>query len=677
MRVRVLLLVGLLHVAGAAHAADSKTSDPPPDPHRPAAIVVQNVPVVPGELVERLRRYQEMRSASFRGWDPGGRGMLVQTRFGDTSQLHRVHAPGGRREQVTFFDEPTSGRPLPRNTSGRLLVENSAGGSENDQIRLLDPRTGRADLLTDGRSKNVLQALAPDGSRAVVASNRRNGRDTDLLLVDPRRTGPSLPVFETNGEFWMADDFVPGRPETLLMHQYVSITNSRPALLSWRIGGEGNAAKVVERQPRPIPYPQEAPARVACGPLRCEPDGKSALVATDAWGEFRELARLDLRTFAWTRLAPDLGADVDEIEIHHASGRTAFTLNRDGTSELHLLEPGGPKRIELPRGIVGGIEFSPSGTHLGFTFSPPDAPSEAYSLRVAGEGTFAAPPECTVRPGLLRWTFSETGGLDPARFRASRAIRFATFDGRNIPADVLVPAGASAERRAPVLLVIHGGPESQSRPYFSGLDQFYADELGIAVIRPNVRGSAGYGKTYLGLDDAEKREDSVKDVGALLDWIAKQPDLDAGRVAVSGGSYGGYMVLSSLMHYSDRIRAGVDVVGVTSFETFLKNTSAYRRDLRRAEYGDERDPKMQAVFDRIDPAKHADRIRSALLVAHGRNDPRVPFSEAEQIVARVRAAGGDPWTVYADNEGHGFGKKANRDYLTAVTVLFLQKHFAK
>jgi dipeptidyl aminopeptidase/acylaminoacyl peptidase len=199
--------------------------------------------------------------------------------------------------------------------------------------------------------------------------------------------------------------------------------------------------------------------------------------------------------------------------------------------------------------------------------------------------------------------------------------------------------------------------------------------MGIAVILPNVRGSAGYGKTYLQLDNAEKREDSVKDIGALLDWIAKQPELDASRVAVTGGSYGGFMVLSSLTHFGDRIKAGVDYVGICNFNTFLANTSPYRVDLRRAEYGDERDPKMKAVFDRISPANQADKIVSALLVAHGKNDPRVPFSEAEQIVAKVRSHGRTVWTVYADNEGHGFAKKDNADYLRAVEAWFLKKSF--
>ncbi|MFG0332478.1 MAG: alpha/beta hydrolase family protein, partial [Maioricimonas sp. JB049] len=235
------------------------------------------------------------------------------------------------------------------------------------------------------------------------------------------------------------------------------------------------------------------------------------------------------------------------------------------------------------------------------------------------------------------------------------------------------PPTASDDNPAPVLVLIHGGPESQYRPYLSGITQYYCNVLGLAVIAPNVRGSRGYGKSYLKLDNAMLRENSVRDIGALLDWIDDQPDLDASRVAVSGASYGGYMVLASLAHYPDRIKAGIDIVGIANFITFLENTAAYRRDLRRAEYGDERDPEMRAHFEKINPTSLVDRIDSALLVAHGRNDPRVPFSEAEQIAGKVREDGKPVWTVYAANEGHGFAKKDNADYLRAVQVMFLKE----
>jgi dipeptidyl aminopeptidase/acylaminoacyl peptidase len=346
--------------------------------------------------------------------------------------------------------------------------------------------------------------------------------------------------------------------------------------------------------------------------------------------------------------------DVSDIEVH--GDRIATVVNEDGASKLSVTNP--DVHVKLPVGIVSGMRFSPDGGRLGFTLSRADAPGDAYTYEIAENK-------------LVRWTFSETGGIDPATFVTPQRFAYKSFDGRDIPAYLYQPRNA---KKAPVVISIHGGPESQFQPLFSPLTQYWVNELGIAVIAPNVRGSTGYGKTYTALDNAEKREDSVKDIGALLDWIAKQPELDASRVAVFGGSYGGYMVLASLVHFGDRIKAGVDVVGIANFITFLERTSGYRVDLRRVEYGDERDPKMREVFERISPANHADKIRSALLVAHGRNDPRVPFSEAEQIAAKVRAQGRPVWTVYADNEGHGFARKENRDYLSAAAAVFLKKH---
>jgi dipeptidyl aminopeptidase/acylaminoacyl peptidase len=320
----------------------------------------------------------------------------------------------------------------------------------------------------------------------------------------------------------------------------------------------------------------------------------------------------------------------------------------------------------LPLGVVVNLGFSPDGKRLAVTLNSATSPSDVYVIDLRGGR-------------LARWTQSEVGGLDASKFVAPTLVRYATFDTvdgkpRTIPAFYYRPANVPAGRKIPVVINIHGGPEGQSLPMFNPTAQFLANELGVAMLLPNVRGSEGYGKTFLGLDNADKREDSVKDIGALLDWVAAQPELDASRVGVYGGSYGGYMVLSSLMHYSDRIKAGVDIVGISHFGTFLKNTESYRRDLRRAEYGDERDAEMAKVFDRISPLNHADRIGAKLFVAQGKNDPRVPYTEAEQIVKAVRANGQPVWYLLYDDEGHGFKKKTNVDYFNAATMLFWQQN---
>lgn len=645
MKNGLLLGVALFSLVQVAWSVD--------DPRRPAAIEAVDVPVVPKELVARLAQYQSVRGAAFRGWAPDGTGLLIATRFGNSAQLHRVYEPGGRREQITFFDEPVSGTFIPKATDGAILMLMDAGGNENDQILLLDRSKYQTSLLTDGKSRNKLGAIRHDGSQIVVTSNQRNGRDVDLYVGSPRQPGSMKSLMTVDKQTWNVHDWSHDG-KTLLISRYVSANESYPALLDVETG---------KRIDIELPSKEKA----AAGPMVFAADDKSILIATDAGAEFRQLQRLDLATQKYQAVTADIPWDVSDLAVHAESGDIAITVNEDGASRLYLLPNGtGPRReLKLPLGIVAGLEFSPDGTRLGFTLARPDAPADVYSLVL----------ECGE---LTRWTFSEVGGLNPASFIPPTRIQFPSFDGRMIPAYYFKPRddrqAAGARKPVPVYISIHGGPESQYQPFFSPIIQYYVNELGIAVICPNVRGSAGYGKTYLELDNAAKREDSVKDIGALLDWIAKQPELDASRVAVAGGSYGGYMTLASLTHFGDRIKAGIDVVGIANFLTFLERTAAYRVDLRRAEYGDERDPEMKAVFERISPLNNADKIRSALMVVHGRNDPRVPFFEAEQIAAKVRASDRPVWTVFAANEGHGFAKKDNSDYQRAVEVLFLKKH---
>jgi dipeptidyl aminopeptidase/acylaminoacyl peptidase len=280
---------------------------------------------------------------------------------------------------------------------------------------------------------------------------------------------------------------------------------------------------------------------------------------------------------------------------------------------------------------------------------------------------------------LQRWSYSEVGGLDTRTFVEPKLITYPTFDLKNdrprqIPAFVYRP---DREGPHPVIIHVHGGPEAQYRPSFNGVFQMWIAELGAAVIAPNVRGSTGYDSAYLELDNGLKREDAVKDIGALLDWIAEQPDLDETRVAISGGSYGGYMVLASAVHYSDRLRAGIDVVGISNFVSFLENTEEYRRELRRYEYGDERDPQMRAFLERISPLNNVEKIRIPMLVVQGQNDPRVPVSESEQIVRALREQGQEVRYIKALNEGHGFDRKENRDVYQQATLMFLQRYLAR
>jgi dipeptidyl aminopeptidase/acylaminoacyl peptidase len=313
----------------------------------------------------------------------------------------------------------------------------------------------------------------------------------------------------------------------------------------------------------------------------------------------------------------------------------------------------------VPAGVIGGVEWRDDSRELGFSVNNARSPSDVYSLDV-GTGR------------VTRWTESELGGLPAAELSEPVLARWNSFDGREITGFHYRPAARFTGKR-PVIINIHGGPEGQSRPVFQGRNNYFLNELGVAIIYPNVRGSTGYGKTFVKLDNGLKREDSVKDIGALLDWIARQPELDASRVMVTGGSYGGYMTLAAAFHYNDRICCSLDVVGISNYNTFLKNTESYRRDLRRAEYGDERDPQMAAFFERTAPLNNAEKIRKPMFVVQGGNDPRVPRSEAEQMVARIKQNGLPVWYLMANDEGHGFRKKNNVDFQFYATIMFVRQ----
>lgn len=638
--VGALLLVGLMSTVRA---------EMPVDPRRPAAIKTDGVPVVPAEIFAQLRAYQSIRTAHFASWTADGKAMLITTRFGNAIQLHRVAEPGGRREELTFFDEPVAGaRAVPGDANGAILFAMARGGNENDQVYRLEPEAYSHKLLTDGKSRCLLGPIKRDGTQVIVHHNGRNGRDTDVYVVDTR-SGDSTCVLETGGEYWQVMDWSADGTR-LLMSREVSINEGYPALFD-----------LATRKKTELDVRRTPDQKVAIGEMRFSPDGQTAYLAHDADGEFLQLVAFDLASGASKSLTADVPWDVEHLQVDPTSGAVAFTVNDAGYVKLYLWRNGHREAIDLPTGLIGHVRFSSDGQRLGFTWSSPTSPADAYSYDLEAKQ-------------LTRWTFSETGGLDPRRFIAPELVKFKSFDGREISAFYYRPSGATLEKKVGVVINIHGGPESQTRPDFSGMAQCYADQFGLAVLMPNVRGSAGYGKTYLQLDNGKLREDSVKDIGALLDWIKERPELDAGRAAVVGGSYGGYMVLASLTHFGDRLRAGIDHVGIANWVTFLERTSPYRQDLRRVEYGDERDTDMRKFLEEISPANRAERIVSALLVTHGVNDPRVPFSEAEQIAEKVKARGGSVWTVYADNEGHGFAKKDNRDYTSGVEAMFLLRH---
>ncbi|MGQ0620596.1 MAG: S9 family peptidase [Panacagrimonas sp.] len=604
-------------------------------------LVLDGIPEIPTALAERLNQFQQTRGASLEGWLPGG-GILITTRFGETAQVHRVDMPGGARHQLSFYPEPIA-QALPMRDGKGFVFGKDSGGNEFYQLYAFDFSRGAATLLTDGKSRNTSALASNIGDVLAFSTTRRNGRDTDIHVLR-RGEAASRPVLESEGS-WEALDFAPD-DRRLLAQKYVSITDTQLWLVPLQGGAPTRFHPSIEK--------------IAFGAARFSRDGRGLYYVSDEGADVQQLRYENFDGSGARVLSADLSWNVEEVELSGDGAYLAYTINVDGFSELRVLnlKSGSPMPLpKLPRGVIGGLDFDPGAKRLGFVVNSARNSSDVYSIEIATRE-------------LLRWTFSETGGLDVAGFTEPELIRYRSFDGREIPA-YYYRAPASGPR--PVLIQIHGGPEAQALPTFSPITEFFAREMGVSVLVPNVRGSDGYGKTYLQLDNGLLREDSVKDIGSLLDWIGTRPELDKTRIAVAGGSYGGYMTLASLTHYNDRLRCGVDTVGISNFVTFLNNTQDYRRDLRRVEYGDERDPTMREFLERISPTTHAARITKPLFVIQGANDPRVPASEAEQIVATVRANGGEVWYLLAKDEGHGFRKKSNRDLGTNATALFLQR----
>lgn len=605
--------------------------------------VSENLPAIPTELLDRLNQYQNTRGAGVQGWLDNG-SMLISTRFGDTAQIHRVTQPMGMREQLTFYREPVPGASIqPLKSGNGFLFSKDIGGNEFFQLHYYDLKSRQVRMLTDGKSRNQGALWSQDGAQMAYSSTLRNGKDTDIWVRG--LSGDAKLVVQAGGS-WGAMDFSPDGKK-LLVSQYVSANDSRPGEVDLVTG-------------KLTMFPIDG-GKAAFGGFQYARNGKGIFFVSDEESEFQHLRFHDQAAGKVSVISKNIPWDVEGFTQSDDGKAIAFVTNEDGISKLRVLDSktyAERKLPKLPIGVAGGFEFSPNGQKLALSINTATSPSDVYVIDLK-------------TTQLTRWTQSEVGGLDSNAFIAPTLIRYKSFDGMEIPAFLYKPEGAGP---FPVVINIHGGPEAQAFPTFSPSIQFMLRELKVAVLVPNVRGSSGYGKNYLQLDNGFKRKDSVKDIGALLDWIATQPSLNKDRVGVSGGSYGGYMVLASMVDYNERIRAGIDVVGISNFTTFLTNTESYRRDLRRAEYGDEQVPEMRAFHEKIAPLNNAKNITRPLFVAQGFNDPRVPYTEAEQMVKAVRSNGGDVWYLMYKDEGHGFAKKANNDYFGAASMLFWQKY---
>ncbi len=638
MRNLILAGTALSVAAGTANAQEKPNDAVAP---RPAAMQMENVPQVPVAMAQKVRPYLEYRTAEFEGWNPVDRSMLIRTRFGNTAQLHSVRAPGGVRTQISFEEEPVSGRWSPNGDV--LLVEKDTGGSEFYQLYTL--KDGRLTLLTDGKSRNSFGAWAKDGSLVGYSSTRRNGTDTDLYVMNPRDPKSDRMVAQMTGGGWSIAAFAPDG-QSAVVRQYISAAKNnlfRLDLASGKLAPLGDHGKAV-----------------AYGGLKIAADGV-IWVTSDEGSDFQRLGTLDAASGKFTPRSPAIKWDVEEFEI--GDGYVAYLVNEAGASRLKLLDmaSGTTRDVSaLPQGVASGLDIAPWGM-IGLTLSSARVPSDAY----------AVDPKTL---GVTRWTSSETGGLDPQANAEPELVSVKSFDGEPMSGFLYRPDAKKFPGKRPLLMWIHGGPESQTRPGFIGRYNYLMNELGIAMFYPNVRGSSGYGKRFLNLDNGPfLRENSVKDIGAFVAALEKDPQIDAARMAETGRSYGGYMCYATAIFYPDKFRSANCVVAISDFVTFLNNTQSYRRDLRRAEYGDERDPKQLAQFRKIAPMRRITEIKMPLYVVAGENDPRVPASEARQVAAAVGKAGTPVWLSIAQNEGHQWGKKENVDYQFWTDLLFWEK----
>jgi dipeptidyl aminopeptidase/acylaminoacyl peptidase len=649
--VAVLGFVCLATVATAQAAPQTNAQQAVISP--PESIVVDNVPPIPASLAETAGRYTDYRYAFVTDWDPQRREMLVSTRFGDTFQLHLVKMPGGARQQLTFFREPVRTGLLHPTRGDYVVFQKDVGGGEWFQLYRYDLASGDSTMLTDGKSRNLLGPWSSRGDQIAYTSTRRTGQDTDLWVMNPADPRTDRLLTQVQGGGWEPQDWSPDDKKILVL-EYVSVNETYLWLVDAATGTKSELT------------PRNTTEKAAYANARFSKDGKGVYFTSDKGSEFQRLMYMDLVTKRTKVLAPQISWDVVEFALSYDGKRIAFVSNEDGQTVLHLLDVATGSELKprpkVPSGIVSGLLWHRNNRDLAFSVSSSRLPGDCFSLDVT-------------TGKVERWTTSESAVRTDA-FPEAELVRWKSFDGKVISGFLYRPP-AKFEGRRPVMVVIHGGPEDQSVPDFLGQTNYLLNELGIAVILPNVRGSTGYGKTFTKLDNGFLREDTYKDINALFDWIATRSDLDSERIAVAGGSYGGHMTLAISTFYSGRIRCSVDIVGMSNLVTFLEHTEAYRRDLRRAEYGDERDPKMREFLERIAPMNNVEKIRKPMMVVAGKNDPRVPVSESDQIVAALKMQGTPVWYILAKDEGHGYQKKQNRDYQFYAMVEFLQQYLLK
>jgi dipeptidyl aminopeptidase/acylaminoacyl peptidase len=625
----------------------------------PANVRAEGLPPVPASIADALAPYSSSRRAALLAWHPTRREMLIWTTFGNLPQIHSVAGPGMDRRQLTFFRDgvgtpPTVAASYDPTGSFFIFNKDSAGGAESMQLFRYDPVTLQTTLLTDGKSRNGTPAWSARSGRIAFESTRRgghNGRDRDLYVMNPADPGSARLVAEVDGS-WSVAAWSPDDRELLAMHA----TNLADIAL-WRVDVSTGAKKAL------TPAGETSMWRLP----QYSPDGRFVYALSNRESQFMRLWRADIAAGTWKLLT---GED-DALE--------SFSLSPDGRTLALVFDTPTASRIELrsaatlalrvapkmPAGqLVGAPQWRPGGSEVAFTFWSFHTFGDVYSVN-ARTGT------------VDRWTQSEVGPFNPEVLPEPQIVQWKSFDGLSVSGVLYRPAARFTGPR-PVIISIHGGPggpTARERPRYQGRSMYFLNELGIAILYPNVRGSYGFGKTFGKLDDGMKREDAVRDIGALLDWIAQQPSLDKDRVMVTGVSYGGYMAYAVAEAYGDRLRCALASSAISNFISYFEGTDPTRPDDRRAEYGDERIPDMREFLTRISPVTQAAKLRIPLMIVHGRADTRVPVDQAEEMARRARANGGPVWLTTYEDEGHLFWQNtANNNFFFYTWIFFVQQY---
>ena len=649
LRMAALLLV-LTATAAAAQEPDGFLKPP-------ENLMVKGIPPIPESVLAAISAYSENRQAASLSWIGASREMLISTRFGPVYQIHRVSTPGGARSQLTFVpdgiaytqpaDAVASARPDGRSF---VYVRDTARGRERQHLFLYDLATARTIQLTTGESRNEFPVWSRDGTLVAFTSTRRSAADRDIHVMNPDERGSSRLLAEVKGQ-WQVLDWSPDGT-ALLARQDISTNETR----LWLVDAKSGAMRELKLS--------EAPSLT--GTAAFGADAGTVYATNDAGAEFLRVVRVDTASGRVASIAITARGDVESLSVSSDGRLLAFTANEEGVGTLHVYDAAAGRERPLqglPAGSILSARFRPGAQEIAFDVVSSRHPRDVFSIDLS-------------TGSVSRWTRGELNGMNGDELPAAQLVRWKSFDGTSITGFLYRPPARFTGPR-PVMINIHGGPAQQERPRFLGFSNYFVNELGVAIIYPNVRGSTGFGKSFLKADDGLNREAPVKDVGALLEWIGTQPDLDASRVMVTGASFGGYMTYAVATTYPDRIRCAFAGSAISNLVTDIERTAPEGQGLRRQEYGDERDPQVRAFLEKIAPLNHAAALNQPLFIAHGKNDTRVPVAQAEQMAAAVEKNGKPLWVMIVQDEGHFIGsRRPTQDFLFSAWAFFVQTFLA-